>query len=400
MVIVLQLRSKTSTIFIRSLTEITREYTFETLEFKISLQEEVFHTVGAFANARGGALLIGVNDAGTPVGTVVGKETLREIVDRIASCTEPRVVPDVTVETLKSCRIIAIQVPEYPIKPVAVRGRCYRRVGKSNRQLSPHMIAEMHLATTGTSWDARLLSEKAVKDLDLIRVRRYMTRSTNIGRRRYEAGEKPREVLEKLELVRDGFPTWAAVLLFGKRPQSPLVQATVHCGRFHTEIDIRDDRMIEGSILDQIDETMDFLKKHINVQFVITGKPQRDQIWDYPLDALREAVVNAICHRDYGDSADIQIKVFDDSILIWSPGLLPYGVTIEGLSRRTHTSKPRNKLIAQIFYDLEIIERYGSGIQRMLDACKSADMPVPILEESTGGLLVTFRKAVDFPGEG
>ena len=108
---------------------------------------------------------------------------------------------------------------------------------------------------------------------------------------------------------------------------------------------------------------------------------------------MREAVVNAICHRDYGDTADIQIKVFDDHLRIWSPGLLPYGVTFEDLYRRTHASKPRNKLIAQVFYDLEIIERYGSGIQRMLDACAAANLPEPTLNESTGGFLITFRKA-------
>ena len=141
-----------------------------------------------------------------------------------------------------------------------------------------------------------------------------MDLASNIGRRNFPKGSKPQEVLEKLELMRDGYPTWAAVLLFGKSPQSPLGQATVHCGRFRTEIDITDNRMIEGPIISQIDETMDFLKKHTNVRFVITGKPRRDEIWDYPLEALRESVVNAICHRDYGNTTDIQIKVFDDSI--------------------------------------------------------------------------------------
>jgi predicted HTH transcriptional regulator len=220
-----------------------------------------------------------------------------------------------------------------------------------------------------------------------------MTLATNVGRRSFATGSDPREVLEKLELVQREGATWAAVLLFGKRPQSPLVQATVHCGRFATETEILDDRLIEGSIVDQIDETMDFLKKHTNVRFVITGESRREQVWDYPLAALREAVANAICHRDYSDGADIQIKVFDDHIRIWNPGFLPPGVTIDDLYRRTHASRPRNKLIAQVFYDLQIIERYGSGIQRMLDACEAAGMPEPVFEESTGGFLITFRKA-------
>lgn len=109
-------------------------------------------------------------------------------------------------------------------------------------------------------------------------------------------------------------------------------------------------------------------------------------------------MVNAICHRDYGDTADIQIKVFDDHIRIWSPGLLPYGMTFEELHKRIHASKPRNKLIAQVFYDLEIIERYGSGIHRILDACAAAGLPEPTFSESTGGLVVTFQKAAKASG--
>ena len=220
----------------------------ETVEFKESLQEEALQAIGAFANHRGGTLLIGVTDAGVPIGVVVGKATVREIIDRIASCTEPRVVPDVQVVTLNDRHIIVVQVPEYPIKPVAVRGRCYRRVDSSNRQLSPTAIAEMHLASTGTSWDAQLAPGKSAQDLNLDRVRTYMNLATGVGRRNFPAGADPLEILEKLELLQDGHPTWAALLLFGKRPQSPLVQATVHCGRFRTETDIVDDRLIEGSV--------------------------------------------------------------------------------------------------------------------------------------------------------
>ncbi|MFC1462308.1 ATP-binding protein [Verrucomicrobiota bacterium] len=136
---------------------------------------------------------------------------------------------------------------------------------------------------------------------------------------------------------------------------------------------------------------MDFLKKHINVRFEITGQPQRDEIWDYPLRALREAVTNAICHRDYASSSDIQIKVFDDRIRIWNPGVLPFDLTIEQLRAGEYSSRPRNKLIAQILYDLEIIERYGSGIGRMDEACEEAGVPTAVLEEQAGGFTVIFH---------
>ncbi len=379
--------------------DILKQGESETVEFKESFRDDALDTISAFANTRGGTLVIGVNDQGHPVGITVGKATLREMTSRISACTEPRVVPDIRVETTQGRSVVVIQVPEYPIKPVSVRGRCYRRVGDSNRQMPPAEIAQMHMACTGASWDALPARGKTIEVLDLDRVRRYMSESTNVGRRDFPKGADPVEAMQKLELLtEDGRPTWAAVLLFGKHPQSPLMQATVHCGRFRTESEIVDDRLIEGTVIEQIEETIGFLKKHINVRFVITGKPQRDQIWDYPLEALREAVTNAICHRDYADNADIQIKVFDDHIRIWSPGLLPYGLTVDDLRRRSHASKPRNKLIAQVFYDLEIIERYGSGIYRMLDACAAAGLPEPALEESTGGFRMTFQKAVDVGG--
>lgn len=82
-------------------------------------------------------------------------------------------------------------------------------------------------------------------------------------------------------------------------------------------------------------------------------------------------MTNAICHRDYGDTADIQIKIFEDALQIWSPGTLPYGMTVENLLDPEHASKPRNKLIAQVFYDLGLIERYGSGIRRILESCRA-----------------------------
>lgn len=101
-----------------------------------------------------------------------------------------------------------------------------------------------------------------------------------------------------MELFIDINPTWAAFLLFRKDKKAFFTQPAIHCGRFKEKTIVIDDRMIEGTLIEQIDEAMDFIRKNITVKFVMTGKPEREQIWEYPLDALREAIINAVCHRD------------------------------------------------------------------------------------------------------
>ncbi len=366
----------------------------ETVEFKQGFSREAIETAVAFANTKGGTILVGVKDNGEMVGVTIGNETLIDWRNQISQSTEPAIYPEIDEIEIRGKTIIQIIIKEYPLKPISYRGRCFRRVRNSNYQMTPSEIAEMHLQSTGNSWDALPARDTALVDLDPDKIDEFMKQSLSTGRRKFKADEDHTEILTKLELIKKNQPTWASVLLFGKNPQSPLTQATVHCGRFKGETIIIDDRLISGSIIQQVDEAMDFIRKNINVEFRIAGKPQREEIWDYPLDALREAVINAICHRDYRKLADIQIKIYDDFIQIWNPGFLPYGMTIEDLYDPFHPSMPRNKLIAQTFYDIGLIERYGSGIHRMIDACKKMKIPEPEFQEKYGGFTITFRKDI------
>lgn len=115
-------------------------------------------------------------------------------------------------------------------------------------------------------------------------------------------------------------------------------------------------------------------------------------MWDYPFEALREAVINAICHRDYRYDSEIQLKIYEDSLTIWNPGGLPPELTIDDLYDPRHASRPRNRLIAEVFYDIMLIEKYGSGIPRIIEACKRNRIPIPKFEEKFCGFLITFRK--------
>ncbi len=133
---------------------------------------------------------------------------------------------------------------------------------------------------------------------------------------------------------------------------------------------------------------------------MIADKLERNEIRDYPVAALREVLMNAVCHRDYGDLADIKIKIFDDALQIWSPGFLPFGITVEELHQPTHSSKPKNRLIGQAFYYMGMIERYGSGIGRVISSCAEAGLSDPEFGNYSGGFRVLFKAQVVGPESG
>jgi ATP-dependent DNA helicase RecG len=364
----------------------------ETLEFKENFDKKTIEAAGAFANTKGGTILIGASDRNQIKGVQIGKETLRNWANQISQSTEPRVIPEIELGEINKKRVTIINIKEFPIKPVSVKGRYFRRVGNSNRVMNMQEIAQMHFHSVGMSWDKLPARDAFIKDIDLENVKRYIRKANETGRRNIDENENPLQVLEKLELMKEGKPTWAAILLFHKHPQRFLSQGVIHCGRFKEETIVIDDRMIEGTAIEQVDEAMDFIRKNINVRFVMTGEPAREQIWDYPLDALREAVINAACHRDYVISSNTEVRIYDDRLIVWSPGGLPTGISIEDLYK-PHSSVLRNKGIGEIFYDMGWIEQWGSGIDKMRKACSKAGIPEPQFEEYQG-FRVIFRKDI------
>ncbi|MCX6842405.1 MAG: helix-turn-helix domain-containing protein [candidate division WOR-3 bacterium] len=365
----------------------------EAVELKESFDREAVETAGAFANTRGGTIYVGVSRKGESLGREVGPETLSEWSNQVSQSTDPRVIPDVETRDVGGKTVVAMVIRESPLRPVSVKGRCYRRVGASNRVMTPAEISEMHLQSTGSSWDLQPAPGKTLQDMDPDKVRNYVRLANASGRKHIPEAESFERVLRKLELIKERRPTWAAVLLFGKRPQSPLMQAVVHCGLFKQESRVIDDRMIEGSLVDQVEEALKFIQKNTNVEFVITGKPARDEIWDYPLEALREALINAVCHRDYTVPSNTDIRIHDDRLEIWSPGGLPLGITLPELFK-PHKSVLRNKGIASVLYDIGWIEKWGSGIDKIRRLCREAKRPEPDYEERQQSVIATFRKDV------
>lgn len=156
-------------------------------------------------------------------------------------------------------------------------------------------------------------------------------------------------------------------------------------------IDLSSDKNITGNLFEQIEDVDSVLKLFINMRAEIKGF-QREDIWDYPLPALREAVLNAIIHKDYFDfSSAIQIKIFGDSIWIYNSGDLFGGLTLDKLTV-SHTSKSRNPLIMKVIYMAGYVEQFGTGIKRMITACLKQGIPAPIFETSQGGFILQMYK--------
>jgi len=213
----------------------------------------------------------------------------------------------------------------------------------------------------------------------------FLQRVTEGGRFRI-VGEW-QTVLGKLGYLKDGRPTHAAMLLFG-RDDPPYA---LHVGRFKTTSTIIDDRMIRGTLFHVVEESMKFILSHLKVAFEITGEIQRREIYEYPLPALRELLLNAVVHRDYTSPVDIQLKIFDNAITFFNPGKLFGDLTVEKLMSDDYQSRTRNKLVAEAFYLTRDIEKYGSGFIRIRGEIESYPTMTFEYEESGDGFLVTLR---------
>jgi ATP-dependent DNA helicase RecG len=355
----------------------------ESVEWKRSLGEwkEIVVAAASMASLHGGRICIGVEPTGRVCGVELGKGTLEDLANKIAQSTSPRVTPSISSVGRDRKTVVIVSVPESTPKPVYAFDRPYRRAGKTNQRLSQEEAMRLFMSSRGVTWDQSTLTDATVEeDIDPTIVRRFLLAARS--ERRWDVPDETAvdRVLRQLGLIQDGKLTVAAVLLFGRNPQRLLTQAMVRCAWFKgiTEVHFLDMKVIQGTIIQQVEEIMAFIKRNTRMAAEIKGL-RREERWEYPLEGLREAVVNAICHRDYASSANVQVRIFDDRLEVWNPGDLPEGMTVEDL-RLPHESKPRNKLIANGFFFIKYIEQFGTGIQRILDDCRAQDLPSPTFE--------------------
>jgi len=359
----------------------------QTIEFKISFQKEVIESVVAFANAKGGRIFIGVQDDAKIVGVDIQQESLQNWINQIKLSSSPSVIPDISVEVIDDKTIVLIDVKEYPMKPIAYKNRYYKRIKNSNHLMSLDEIANMHLQTINASWDYYIDDRHDFSDISQENIDYFIKKvENNLGK---TFNDDPFTVLKKYELIKEDKLTFGAYLLFTSN-NSALTAFQI--GRFKDAITIIDNIDINTNLFTQIELAITFIKKHLMTEFIITGEPQRIVKYDYPLEAIREIVINMIVHRDYRDSGNSIVKIFDDRIEFFNPGKLYDDLTIEKLQSGDYASRTRNRAIARAFKEAGIIERYGSGIGRIKSECKLHGVIEPIFEEFVHGFKVVLFK--------
>jgi len=265
----------------------------EVLEFKTSFGRETIETLVAFVNAKGGRILVGINNSREVVGVSLSEESIPHWINQIKSVTSPSIIPEVEVLEHQGKTVVVLSVPAYPVKPVSIKGKYFIRKHASNHLMSLEEIANEHLKTINVSWDFALDPHHAIKDIVLEKVNKFVELANNLRDR--PITDDPLTVLRKYELTREQGITFGCYLLFCN---NPTLSTTIDAGHFNTETIIKDSLIIRNDLFSEVEECLAFVRKHINKRFVITGKPQRDEIWEYPLEAIREIVLNMIVHRD------------------------------------------------------------------------------------------------------
>lgn len=351
-----------------------------TLEFKRSVSADLGREICAFANAIGGRIVIGSDDEGNLVGVSNINRTKSEI-QSIAR----NVDPPLSVEIEPIDNILLVTVPAGRSKPHMVSGKFYMREAASTQQLNRDEIREFFFKEGLISFD-----KQPCRDFDMTRdfdTKKYrvFARAANIP-----PGLKTEDVLRNLEVFTDEGMSNAGALFFSKRVPKFFLEAKINCALFQGtgKTKILDQQICEGNILETHKAAIAYLESHLNAEYVIRNGP-RQEILELPVDALREALLNAIGHRDYRLNGHIQMHISLDRVEIINPGGLVSGLKLADLGR---VSRPRNPLLFALMHRLELVEDVGSGIQRIRAEMKNYGLEPPVIETGETWFSIVFRR--------
>jgi len=360
----------------------------QNIEYKSSWHDDYLKWICGFANAQGGRIYIGRNDAGKVVGVEDFRDLMTEVPNKIKNLMG--ITAEVNLLEEDSKHFIEIIVLPYSV-PISLRGRYYYRSGSVKQELTGAALNEFLLKRAGQTWDDVIEPRATFADIDETAFKAYLVMSKEKGRLPDVEGLTTYEIFDKLRLTENGQLKRAAIILFAKDPGRFYPNIFVKIGRFaKNDADLRFQEVEEGNIIMLLRNVLAQLNhKFLTRQIEFEGM-YRIEKGEYPMPALREMLLNALVHRNYMGSFT-QIRVYDDKINIWNDGTLPEGISLEALWR-SHSSKPRNPLIADVCFKGGLIDAWGRGTIKIIETCKEAELPEPELIERDGGFLVTLFK--------
>ncbi len=358
------------------------------IEWKLSWQDKFHSTICAFANAEGGTLIIGVNDNGKVIGLKKSKKLLEDLPNKILS--KLGIIVKVTSETRQGNEIITISVDKVDV-PISYNGKYFTRTGSTTQELNGKELSRFLISKSFNNWDEYFVSNCDIGEISLVTLNKFIKLSHN--RLPFiNSNIKPVDLLQKLNLVEGKKIKRACILLFGKNVKKYFTSAFIRIGNFDHNNELISSDTIEGNLFEQIETCVDILKnKYLLIKTKIDGLYRKEKL-EFPELVLREAITNAVVHREY-IGAHTQIKIFPNKMIIWNEGGLPEPLKVEDL-KIVHPSRPRNELIADVFFKAGLIETWGHGTLKMVSICKEEGLYEPVYSEEFGGFSVQLTQDV------
>lgn len=356
----------------------------QTVEYKQSWRNDCLKAVSSFANSEGGKLIIGLDDRGKPSGLKNIKKLLEDIPNTIRN--KLGIIPSLELDKQNMIKITVVPSSV----PISFNGKYYLRSGSTVQELQGKELADFLLKKMGGTWDVIVEKKSNLKEIDA----NYIEKFKNYAVDRIPSIVKETNnttLLSKLKLIDNGDLKRAAILLFGNNPQDFYLQSVVRIGKFLSDTEIQTTDIVKGNLFQQLESTLEILKTKYLVSNISYEGIHRRDILEYPYEALREAIINALIHRNYSGASQIQIRVYSDKLIIMNEGKLPPEVPVEKL-KTDHLSMPRNKLLAQVFYYAGFIESWGRGTLKIVEKCVEQGLPEPDFVEEHGVMTVTFYK--------
>jgi ATP-dependent DNA helicase RecG len=300
------------------------------------------------------------------------------------------VYADVNLQFEKGKQYLEIIVPRYDV-PISLRGKYYIRSGSTLQELKGLALNEFILKRTGKTWDDIPEQRANLEDLDEKSVKQFVKDASTAKRINIEDGLSLTDLLQKLRLLEDSYLKRAAIILFGKDPGKFFPNLAVKIGKFgESDADLKFHEVVEGNLIQlksRIVETLNAKFFISPIDFMGMQRVERDE---YPVAAIREMIFNSLVHRNYM-GAPTQIRLYDNSFSIWNDGSLPDGISEEDLWK-VHRSKPRNPLLADICFKAGYIDAWGRGTIKIIESCRQAGLPDPVLKEEQGGFFSKLFK--------